>query len=50
MSDVHVRVSGIVQGVGFRARVLDMARTCVNVWSDSCGCAVVARFEPAADA
>jgi proton glutamate symport protein len=27
-------------------RVLDMARTCVNVWSDSCGCAVIARFEP----
>jgi Na+/H+-dicarboxylate symporter len=29
-------------------RVLDMCRTCVNVWSDSCGCAVVARFESAA--
>lgn len=26
-------------------RVLDMARTAVNVWSDSCGCAVVARFD-----
>lgn len=26
-------------------RVLDMCRTAVNVWSDSCGCAVVARFE-----
>ena len=26
-------------------RVLDMARTCVNVWSDSCGCAVIARFQ-----
>jgi Na+/H+-dicarboxylate symporter len=26
-------------------RVLDMCRTCVNVWSDSCGCAVIARFE-----
>ncbi|MCH8043621.1 MAG: dicarboxylate/amino acid:cation symporter [Planctomycetes bacterium] len=26
-------------------RVLDMARTSVNVWSDSCGCAVIARFE-----
>ncbi len=26
-------------------RVLDMARTAVNVWSDSCGCAVVARLE-----
>ncbi len=26
-------------------RVLDMARTAVNVWSDSCGCAVLARFD-----
>jgi len=26
-------------------RILDMGRTAVNVWSDSCGCAVVARFE-----
>jgi proton glutamate symport protein len=26
-------------------RVLDMCRTMVNVWSDSCGCAVIARFE-----
>ncbi len=26
-------------------RVLDMCRTAVNVWSDSCGCAVLARFE-----
>jgi Na+/H+-dicarboxylate symporter len=25
-------------------RVLDMCRTSVNVWSDACGCAVVARF------
>lgn len=28
-------------------RVLDMCRTTVNVWSDSCGCAVIARFENA---
>ncbi len=27
-------------------RVLDMARTSVNVWSDACGCAVIARLEP----
>jgi len=27
-------------------RVLDMGRTSVNVWSDSCGCAVLSRFEP----
>ena len=26
-------------------RVLDMCRTSVNVWSDSCGCAVIARFD-----
>jgi Na+/H+-dicarboxylate symporter len=26
-------------------RILDMCRTSVNVWSDSCGCAVIARFE-----
>jgi Na+/H+-dicarboxylate symporter len=26
-------------------RLLDMARTSVNVWSDACGCAVVARLE-----
>jgi Na+/H+-dicarboxylate symporter len=26
-------------------RVLDMCRTAVNVWSDACGCAVLARFE-----
>lgn len=26
-------------------RVLDMCRTTVNVWSDSCGCAVLDRFE-----
>ncbi|QDS97501.1 dicarboxylate/amino acid:cation symporter [Adhaeretor mobilis] len=31
-------------------RVLDMARTAVNVWSDSCGCAVIARFESEGDA
>ena len=28
-------------------RVLDMCRTSVNVWSDSCGCAVMDRFEKA---
>ncbi len=26
-------------------RVLDMLRTAVNVWSDSCGCAVIGRYE-----
>ncbi len=31
-------------------RVLDMLRTAVNVWSDSCGCAVVSRFESSGSA
>jgi Na+/H+-dicarboxylate symporter len=26
-------------------RPLDMMRTCVNVWSDSCGAAIIARTE-----
>ena len=26
-------------------RILDMCRTSVNVWSDSCGCAVIARLD-----
>jgi proton glutamate symport protein len=26
-------------------RVLDMARTTVNVWSDCCGCAVIERMK-----
>ncbi len=30
-------------------RVLDMCRTSVNVWSDSCGCAVLERLEPEQD-
>ncbi len=31
-------------------RVLDMCRTMVNVWSDSCGCALISSFESASDA
>ncbi len=38
-----VQMQGIIIAVD---RVLDMCRTSVNVWSDSCGCAVVARWEP----
>lgn len=38
-----VEMQGIILAVD---RVLDMYRTCVNVWSDACGCTVVARFEP----
>jgi Na+/H+-dicarboxylate symporter len=37
-----VEMTGIIIAVD---RVLDMCRTSVNVWSDSCGCAVIARFE-----
>jgi proton glutamate symport protein len=37
-----VEMQGVILAVD---RVLDMCRTSVNVWSDSCGCAVVARFE-----
>jgi Na+/H+-dicarboxylate symporter len=37
-----VEMQGIIIAVD---RVLDMCRTSVNVWSDSCGSAVVAHFE-----
>ncbi len=37
-----IEMQGIIIAVD---RVLDMCRTSVNVWSDSCGCAVVARLE-----
>jgi Na+/H+-dicarboxylate symporter len=37
-----VEMQGVIIGVD---RVLDMFRTSVNVWSDSCGCTVVARLE-----
>jgi Na+/H+-dicarboxylate symporter len=37
-----VEAQGMILAVD---RVLDMFRTSVNVWSDSCGCAVIERFE-----
>lgn len=37
-----VEMQGVILAVD---RVLDMARTSVNVWSDACGCAVVERLE-----
>lgn len=37
-----IELQGIILAVD---RVLDMGRTSVNVWSDSCGCAVVERLE-----
>jgi Na+/H+-dicarboxylate symporter len=40
--NLPVEMQGIIIAVD---RVLDMCRTSVNVWSDSCGCAVVARLE-----
>jgi len=39
-----VEMQGVILAVD---RVLDMCRTSVNVWSDSCGCAVISRFESA---
>ena len=39
-----VHMLGLILAVD---RILDMCRTSVNVWSDSCGCAVVARLENA---
>ena len=37
-----IEMQGIIIAVD---RVLDMYRTSVNVWSDSCGCAVIAKLE-----
>ncbi len=37
-----LEMQGVILAVD---RVLDMCRTAVNVWSDSCGCAVVESFE-----
>ncbi|TWU25014.1 Proton/sodium-glutamate symport protein [Novipirellula galeiformis] len=39
-----LEMQGVILAVD---RVLDMCRTSVNVWSDSCGCAVVEAFERA---
>ena len=36
-----LELQGIILAVD---RVLDMCRTMVNVWSDSCGCAVIERM------
>ena len=41
-----LEMQGIILAVD---RVLDMARTSVNVWSDSCGCAVVEALDPQPD-
>jgi proton glutamate symport protein len=40
--NLPVELQGIILAVD---RVLDMARTSVNVWSDACGCAVVETLE-----
>ena len=42
--NLPLEAQGIIIAVD---RVLDMLRTSVNVWSDSCGCAVIARFDAA---
>lgn len=44
--NLPLEAQGIIIAVD---RVLDMCRTMVNVWSDSCGCAVIAGFESAAE-
>ncbi len=41
-----VEMQGVIIAVD---RVLDMCRTSVNVWSDSCGCAVVSYYEARRD-
>jgi Na+/H+-dicarboxylate symporter len=45
--NLPVEMVGVILAVD---RVLDMCRTSVNVWSDSCGCAVVGRLEVAGQA
>lgn len=40
--NLPLEAQGIIIAVD---RVLDMCRTMVNVWSDSCGCAVISGFE-----
>ncbi|NOX53478.1 MAG: dicarboxylate/amino acid:cation symporter [Planctomycetes bacterium] len=40
--DLPLEAQGLIIAVD---RVLDMCRTSVNVWSDTCGCAVLARFD-----
>jgi Na+/H+-dicarboxylate symporter len=40
--NLPVELQGIILAVD---RVLDMARTSVNVWSDACGCAVIETLE-----
>jgi proton glutamate symport protein len=42
--NLPLEAQGIIIAVD---RVLDMCRTSVNVWSDSCGCAVIDRFNRA---
>ncbi len=42
--NLPVELQGVILAVD---RVLDMARTTVNVWSDACGCAVVESLESA---
>lgn len=45
--NLPVEMQGIILAVD---RVLDMARTAVNVWSDACGCAVIETLENRSDA
>ena len=49
MMTIILRAVGLpLEGVGLILavdRILDMMRTSVNVWSDSCGTAIIARSE-----
>ena len=44
--NLPVETQGLIIAVD---RVLDMGRTAVNVWSDSCGCAVIEHYESNSD-
>lgn len=44
--NLPLEAQGIIIAVD---RVLDMCRTSVNVWSDSCGCAVIGHFDAKSD-
>ena len=45
--NLPLEAQGIIIAVD---RVLDMCRTSVNVWSDSCGCAIIAGLDSSTDA
>ena len=48
---VAAEIARVVRGIGQRGvdRLLDMFRTTVNVWSDSCGTSIIASSEGETD-